>query len=66
MKNWGYELKTHRMIAKMSQSELADRIGVSPHVISCWETGRRGMTLKHAEAAFRTLGSEFVLKRTEA
>ena len=63
MKNWGYELKEHRQERGMTQLELANKVGVSPRTVSFWETGDRGMTLAHAEKAFRILGAEFVLMR---
>lgn len=63
MKNWGWELKVHRMRKKMTQLQLAERIDVTPETISYWETGRRKMSMEHAEKAFGILGCELVLKR---
>ncbi len=39
MKNYGLALKNLRAYFKMTQREIADRIGVSNHAISKWENG---------------------------
>lgn len=36
----GYTLKAARVNANMTQQELADKLGVSRHSLSTWETGR--------------------------
>lgn len=63
MKDWGIELQRKRMAAGWTQEQLANAIGVSAQSVSFWETGRRSMTLRHAESAFGLFGNEFVLKR---
>ncbi len=40
------KLREHRTNCNLTQSELADRIGVSQKTISSWEVGRSAPTLK--------------------
>ena len=43
--NYGRELKNHRESRKISQSELAKRIGISQATISLWEDNKRTPTI---------------------
>lgn len=36
----GYTLKAARVNARMTQQELAEKLGVSRHSLSMWETGK--------------------------
>lgn len=43
------KLKEFRKSKKITQKELAEKIGVSQQYISHWEVGRREMSVKNAK-----------------
>ena len=53
------KLKEYRTLNKMSQSELAKRVGVSRNTISSIETGQYCPTAKLACVICSTLGKSF-------
>ena len=52
-------LKEFRALNKMSQSELAKKVGVSRNTISSIETGQYSPTAKLAFVICKTLGQSF-------
>lgn len=66
MKNWGRELKVHRIYEGLTQQQLAERLNVAAETVSFWETSRRRMSIDVATKAFKALGYDLVIKRKRA
>ena len=54
-------LKNSRLAAGLSRKQLAEIIGCSERAVTYWESGKREMTLKHADAVCTALGVEVVI-----
>lgn len=48
-------LKEKRKNNKLSQTQLAEMIGVSQKLVSFWETGRQEMPIRHAKKIAKVL-----------
>ncbi|WP_099349504.1 helix-turn-helix domain-containing protein [Acetobacter aceti] len=63
----GERLRAIRVGARLSQDEIAERVGLSRTAIALWETGRRGCSLKRLGDVAEALGiSALDLLRQEA
>lgn len=51
-------LKAERREARISQKELADRLGVSQPLVSSWESGRIAMSIENVTAIELALDTE--------
>lgn len=52
-------LKKHRLLAGLTQAELAEKLGVDPHSVQNWEVGRRSPNLKTIQAIAKALKCTF-------
>lgn len=52
----GKRLRQARIIAKTSQQQLAEKIGVTQVEVSLWEKGKRSPQIKHALALIDIYG----------
>ena len=56
MNNIGDKLKKIRLARNMTQGELADKMGLSRHLISRWETGDRNINADQLNKLAQILG----------
>ena len=59
MEELNLKLKQIRKMRRMSQGELAEKVGVSTRVVSAWERQETEMTIKHAKRICEILNCTF-------
>ena len=57
-KKFGVRLKYYRLLNKLSQDELAEKVGVDSHYISDIECGRRNITFKTLNKIANSLNTD--------
>lgn len=60
--DFGKWIKQQRKYYGMSQTELANDVGVCQNTISDWERGYQSPTLNVAERVIRSFGGELIIR----
>lgn len=60
-RDFGEWMRNHRLKKSMSQTRLAQAVGVHANTIIRWESGTQFPTLDMAERVIEVLGSELVI-----